>query len=107
MANHLTIPVLQELKTPIRKTGTAGLAGKVKKAAQVAISELPIDEASLGQCLLAAQTLLNRMEGKIKGAKPDSITFQLGISGTGKVGFMGTGVDVQVAASIQLTLKIS
>ena len=108
METPLTIPVFAKVDDVRNIGGPASVVDKIKTEVQDVIASLVVDENTLGQCLQAAQSLMKFMEEKINNTKikTDTISFQLGITTTGKVGFLGTGVDVQFAATLQLTLKV-
>lgn len=82
------------------------------RAAEIAgeaLAHLSIDGVSLRQCLEAARFILllaEQQQEKLPHLKTDSLGFELGISATGKVAFLGNGVNVQTAAKISITLKV-
>jgi hypothetical protein len=87
--------------------GPASLRKVIKGQAGEALTTLTVDQDTLRQCVESAQSLLAFIREASHGLTPDSITIQLGVSTTGKVGFLGTGIDVHLAATIQLHLKVS
>jgi hypothetical protein len=108
MAPTLTIPVFTGIDDARNIGGPASIADKIKTEVQDVVASLVVDEHTLGLCIQAAQNLMKFVEEKFSNTKikTDTISFQLGITATGKVGFLGTGVDVQFAATLQLTLKV-
>lgn len=105
-SSGIVIPVFEQTTGKSRANlKTKSLTGKIEDEAKQAFGDLQIDEATLAQCLNAADALVKAVQNKMKQAKLDSIAFQLGVAATGKVGFLGTGLDVQVSAAIQLSFK--
>lgn len=104
----LTIPVLVKTEDSQSIGGPASVADTVRLSIQEAVSSILIDEASLDQSVQAIQMLTQYVKVKLNNTqiRADTISFQLGISATGKVGFLGNGVDIQLATTLQLTLKI-
>jgi hypothetical protein len=111
MKNKILIPTFQKTITTQTVGGPASLRRKVKDGfndeAKEMLATLEVDNATLDQCINSARALVNAVREKSPDMKPETISIQLGISTTGKVGFLGTGIDLQVAAVIQLTLKVS
>lgn len=111
MKNKILIPVFQKgLKTQT-VGGPASLKKKVKdeinEGAKEVLATLEVDNTTLDQCITSARALIKSIREKSPDLTPETISIQLGISTTGKVGFLGTGIDVQLAAVIQLTLKVN
>jgi hypothetical protein len=110
MKNKILIPAFQKTVTTQTVGGPASLKKKVKDGlsdeAKEILATLEVDNTTLDQCINSARALVNAVREKSPDLKPDTISIQLGISTTGKVGFLGTGVDIQLAAVIQLTLKV-
>ena len=102
----IVIPVFEPAGAPPKiNLRTKSIVGKIQAQAQAALGDVQIDEATLSACLNAADAITKAVRDKIKEAKLDSIAFQLGVAATGKVGFLGTGLDVQASAAIQLSFK--
>lgn len=109
MKNTLQIPILTEIESPSSIGGPATIGETLKAEVGHALSLLSVDEETLEQCLTAAQVLFQIVHTRYANSpiKTDSISFELGVSGTGKVGFLGIGLDIQAAAKLQITLKLT
>jgi len=107
METTLQIPILLKADSPQSIGGPATIAEIAKTEIGHALSLLSVDHETLEQCLTAAQIMFQIVQRRYMDSpiKTDSISIELGISATGKVGFLGTGVDVQAAAKLQITLS--
>jgi hypothetical protein len=110
MKNELLIPVFTEPDRDDSIGEPASIRDTIKRVLGKSICVLQIDEETLNQCVSAAANLLyqlDKMSTQSSKVKTDSITFQLGVSSTGKVALIGSGVDIELATTIQVTFKVT
>jgi hypothetical protein len=75
---------------------------------------------NVGKVLVNAESLASTIQSGLaileaaKNACPneadvrvDTMSFEIGVQATGRVGFLGSGADLQIAASFQVTFKIA
>lgn len=107
MEPNLQIPILLNGDSSLRIGGPATISEVAKAEVRHALSLLSVDNETFDQCLTAAQIMFQIIQRRYIDSpiKTDSISIELGISATGKVGFLGTGMDVQAAAKIQISLS--
>ncbi|MDB5318747.1 MAG: hypothetical protein JWN40_378 [Phycisphaerales bacterium] len=89
----------------LRPATAEGLKGRVMNA----FSAIFVDELSLDAALGAVGNLVTAVGSRLQASRLslDTIEVELGVSATGKVGFLGSGVEAEVAASIVLGFKLS
>ena len=82
---------------------------KFKERIQESVKDTLIDADALQHAVTAAVELF---EGVIDATatsnriQVESLSFQMAVSATGKVGLLGTGVDVQAEATFEVTFKL-
>jgi hypothetical protein len=109
MANHITIPVFIATDSDGTIGSPATVADKLKAAAGKVVFSLAIDEESLRKSIDSALSMINVVRQQLDDAsdvKLNTFSVDFGISSTGKVGFSGSGLDVQLASKFQVTFKI-
>jgi hypothetical protein len=75
-----------------------------------ALGNLPVDEGSLSDTLRAALDMATVIDGHARADNAfrlSELQISLGVSTTGKVGFLGTGVDVGCEATFTVVLTRS
>lgn len=114
MAKEILIPVIVDVQMQDKikeeiSGGPATISNKIKKAITKSLSLLSLDEVSLKECIKSSVEIVNSlkettsMEG---GLKPDTLSIQLGVTSSGAVGFMGSNLEIKLAAVIQVGFKI-
>jgi hypothetical protein len=106
--HKITLPVL----TDRNRVATSGqFRGTVATGAVTdALENLPVDEQSLSETLQAALDMATAIDDQASdqnGFRLSELQISLGVSTTGKVGFLGTGVDVGCEASFTVVLSRS
>lgn len=105
---QLTIPVFTKLNLDQDIGGPATIIETMSADAGAVLATLVLDQMSLNLCVQSIQALLMFVKEKLNTVpvRTDTISFELGVSATGKVGFLGTGIDTGLAAKLQITLKV-
>ena len=112
MNQKVTLPVLTEIETmhvPDSIEPASQAQEKIKNKIISEIEDIQIDEESLQKCIASIGKLSNQSAEKLsdnESVSLDSISVQLGISLTGEVGFLGTGVKTGISTSLNLVFKI-
>jgi hypothetical protein len=101
---------LIEEKKGITEGEPASLSNAIKKAALKELATVNIDEKTLEQTVSAISSLVgsikkisNESESSVKA---DTVNIQLGITKSGKIGVMGSGMDLRVVTVIQVGFKV-
>ena len=90
------------------KTIAGKLTQRVTRRVKAVAVPVKTVEASMKQMLTQLGGMLERVQGEVKelgGMELDEIEVQLEISGSGEVGFMGTGVEAGSRGAIVLKFK--
>jgi len=76
---------------------------------QSAFSSVFVDQSSLNNALDSVSTLVSCVTERLKESKLslESVDVEIGVSASGKVGLLGSGVEAEVAASVTLSLKLN
>jgi hypothetical protein len=112
MEKEIIIPVFKEKTVKDDSSGIdpSTVKEKVKKTLESALKEITIDKESLHKCISSVETLIANTSNSIKKLDTillDNLSIQFGISTTGKVGLFGSGIDIGLAGTFQLTFKIN
>lgn len=115
MSDKIIIPIIVDLDTKkevdedVVTVEPASISKKLKDAMNKSISFLGIDEITLTQCIKSSITLVNSLKKTTESQNsltPDTLSIQLGITSSGAVGFLGSGMELKIAAIVQVTFKI-
>ena len=105
-SHKINLPILTDRN---RVTTSGKFRGTVATGAVTdALGNLPVDEQSLSETLRAAldmATVIDDQATTHNGFRLSELQISLGVSTTGKVGFLGTGVDVGCEASFTVVLS--
>lgn len=111
MSKEINLPVFSSIsrENPSSKTKGSLAAGKLPKP-KIAnqLTEIALDEESLNRTLDAAYAIASAIknnERETSGPKLKEFEVTIGVSATGKVGLLGTGIDFECEASF--TAKFS
>lgn len=109
---EIVIPVLPRGGSTDRRAGLQGSLATASESAARSISKrimhVALDEESLARTVTAAISIAKSIQERVT---PDSkfelseLEISLGVSATGKVGFIGTGLDVECEASFSVVLR--
>jgi hypothetical protein len=105
-AEAVQLPVITSQTPGVLQPATPGqLADRVFAGLGTVI----VDPASLSVALNAVSKIVATTISKLRATdlSLDTIEIELGVSASGQVGFLGTGVEAGVAASITLGLKVT
>src|SRR4051812_32322354 len=105
---QITIPVFTKMNLDQDLGGPATIIETMSADAGAVLATLVLDQTSLNLCVQSVQALLMFVKEKLSAVpvRTDTISFELGVSATGKVGFLRTGIDTGLAAKLQITLKV-
>jgi hypothetical protein len=104
-----TIPVF-ELTSASAPAGAASVRplqarGVSERAVQIVETSVDTLAASMSEFLAGVNDMLASAAEKAGGFSVDSVEVQCQISGGGKIGFAGTGLDLSGGSSLKLVLK--
>ena len=112
--SSIQIPVMPRInRKPDTRTTKGALASAADSLAKSVSSKLPnvnVDEASLKTSLQAAISVAEKIQDntpKESGFRISELEISFGITATGKVGLLGTGIDIECEASFSVTLTRS
>jgi hypothetical protein len=102
----LEIPVLSLSAAPPSPLGSPATMPMPGGTAIEAL--VRVDEKSFVRALQAAMEVADRATREVskEGARLERLTFELGVSATGKVGFLGTGTELQGTLRLQLHVAL-
>jgi hypothetical protein len=95
-----TVPVA--VTTGDRPLQARGVADRVVQIVETSVGTL---QASMDEFLSGLSAMLANAESKSGAFAVDTIEVQCEISGSGKIGFAGTGVDLSGGSTLKLVLK--
>lgn len=111
--NTISISVVSEEKSGESNTikgGPSSITSKISEKIIKGVKNIELDKKSLENCIETSISIVKIIKTKTiseKSIYPDSISLQLGVTSGGTVGFLGNNLDLKVATSISLTLKIT
>jgi hypothetical protein len=103
----VSLPVIGKIRNDEGVGGPASAMPSAKIAA-AAIDRVAVDEGDFSACIRACVNLLELASKQFEHGstlRVASLGFELGVSLTGKVGFLGTGTEGELAATFQITLN--
>lgn len=105
----VVLPVLPRGKSTTRqpsvKGSLASASTSTAKALAGKLQGVQLDDASLSTTLAAAIAVADRVQARLppsSGLDISEIEISFGVSATGKVGFLGTGLDIECEASFTI-----
>lgn len=108
---HIVLPILHEEQASgsrdVYEGELATHGGSVSKSISDRLPGIHVDERSLEETVDAALKLAASIQSQAttdSGFALSSLEVSLGVSATGKVGFLGTGVDVAGSATFTVVL---
>jgi hypothetical protein len=103
----LALPVITDASDSGSEFSGAGTAGLKDKITKRIIKAVEIDENSLRECLTDLNNLASYLRAhEADHIKADTISFKLGVTQSGKVGFMGSGIDIKGVSELSLNFKL-
>ncbi|MCU0841734.1 MAG: hypothetical protein MUF66_03745 [Gammaproteobacteria bacterium] len=106
---HKTIPVfeLESAQAPLAGPGARPLQarGGTERAVQLVETSVDALAASMNEFLTGVNDMLAEAADKAGAFRVETVEVQCQISGSGKIGFAGTGVDLSGGSSLKLVLK--
>lgn len=108
VSSAISIPVFvqeHELVRPSTKFGK-----RAAEAVYTTLGSISLDSKSLNACLDSGAALLaagRERLAEMPNVALDTLTFELAVTGSGEVGFLGTGVGVELQATLSITLKVT
>ncbi|BBL75587.1 Pepco domain-containing protein [Methylomagnum ishizawai] len=113
MDQKISLPVLIDITIDNQKgpkvVGGPASFDTVRSAINKVIEKIDVDKVTLHQCLDAASVLASQIKSKISenhDITPDELSMKFAISSTGKVGFLGTGMDIKGAVTFEIKFKV-
>lgn len=111
MENEIKIPVFVKQNTTEDFTSAIepqSLAERVKNSINNTFQKIKVDHETLTSCINSIELLVQESANILKKNNIiaiDQISMNLGISSSGKVGILGSSLDISVAGSFQLIFK--
>jgi hypothetical protein len=110
MTQPIVIPVLVSKREGGSDAGgVASVGQKARRAVHEQIESISVDEAALDRIIDSAVTFFQRAAAtasKVPRVQLDTMSVQLGVTASGALGLLGTGIEVEAEASFELTFKI-
>lgn len=110
MTQPIVIPVLVSKRAGGSDAGgVASVGQRARKAVHEQVESIAVDEAALDRIIDSAVTFLQRatmMASRVPAVQLDTMAVQLGVTASGAVGLLGTGIEVEAEASFELTFKV-
>ena len=112
MSTQITIPVLLSAHAADAAPdigGAATVAERARESLTEHIRDISVDSTAIEVAIDAATAMLHTTAERAstsRAIRVDSLSLQLGVSATGSIGLLGTGANVQAAATFQITFKI-
>ena len=107
---HIQVPILHNPSAGDAKNATPrdpreGIPAARPNRALAEIAEVELTQEELAKAVsAAAQVASSVQEADTGGARLDKLSFELGLSLSGKVGLLGIGAEASVAAKFSVTL---
>jgi hypothetical protein len=110
MTQPIVIPVLVSKQAGGGDPGgVASIGRNAREAVHEQVESIAVDEAALDRIIDSAVAFLRRAAAaasKVPKVQLDTMAVQLGVTASGAIGLLGTGIEVEAEASFELTFKI-
>jgi hypothetical protein len=100
-----TIPVFELQSTVAPGARPLQARGATDRAVQLVETSVDALAASMGEFLAGVNSMLADAADKAGAFQVETVEVQCQISGSGKIGFAGTGLDLSGGSSLKLVLK--
>jgi hypothetical protein len=111
MADTIKIPVFLPVSSGDDSIGEPATLGDVlSRRVKNALNAITLDESAIHNCAKSAFAIVKSFDGglgKNSHVRVETLDFEMGVSTTGKVAFLGSGVDVELAAKFVVKLAVT
>lgn len=107
---NIELPILLHGNEPTSEFGgVASINGSMGNIMASKLANLIVECTEFEKIIASAEKIISvtkKETQKEKSIEVDSVSFNIGISNSGRVGFMGSGIGVDCIASFQITFKV-